>query len=71
MLGVPYALTLSAALAQDDILAAICNRNAALAFNAFMGDSLMCGVTLKDGKALYQTMLQSTKAYLDGWSLEL
>jgi len=70
MRGTAYALTMPAALAQDDILAAIREKNASLAFGAFMGDALMCGVTLKDGKALYKTMLENTKEYLQGWKLE-
>lgn len=71
MQGTAYALTLPAALAQDDILEAIRHADAALAFRAFAGDSLMCGVSLKDAKALYRTMLENTKAYLPGWNLEV
>ena len=71
MQGAAYALTLPAALAQDDILSAIQNKDAALAMRAFAGDALMCGVTLKDAKALYRTMLQNTQAYLQGWNLEI
>ncbi|MBN1777212.1 MAG: alpha-glucosidase/alpha-galactosidase [Clostridiales bacterium] len=71
MSGTAYALTLPAALAQGDILDAVKHKNASLTFRAFMGDALMCGVTLNDGKALYNTMLENTKAYLQGWNLDL
>ncbi len=71
MQGAAYALTLPAALAQDDILDAIKHRNAALALRAFAADSLMIGVTLQNAKTLYRTMLENTKAYLPEWKLEV
>jgi galacturan 1,4-alpha-galacturonidase len=70
MRGAAYTLTLPAALAQDDILDAIKHRDAVLAFRAFAADPLMVSVTLADAKELYQTMLNNTKAYLQGWKLE-
>jgi alpha-galactosidase len=71
MRGAAYALTLPVALAQDEILDAVKNRNASLAFRAFAGDPLMSGVSLGDARALYRTMLENTKAYLEGWNLEV
>jgi len=71
MQGVPYALTMPAALAQDDILDAIKNRNAKLAFSAFACDPLMIGVKLGDARTLYKTMLENTKAYLQDWDLNV
>ena len=71
MEGVAYALTLPAALAQDDILNAIRRRDASQAFRAFMGDALMAGVSLNDGKTLYRSMLDNTKLYLQGWTLNI
>ncbi len=70
MQGVAYALTMPAALAQDDILAAIKHRDASLAFHVFAGDPLMESVSLADAKTLYQTMLENTKAYLPGWTVK-
>lgn len=71
MCGIAYALTLPAALAQGDILQAVRSRKASRAFRAFAGDALMCGVSLRDAKALYAAMLDNTRAYLQGWDLEL
>ena len=71
MCGQAYAMTLPAALAQDDILAAIKQKKASLAFRAFAGDPLMIGVKLADAQTLYQTMLENTKAYLQGWDLDI
>ena len=71
MRGAAYAMTMPAALAQDDILSAIRHRNASLAFRAFAGDALMVGVTLSDARTLYKTMLESTKDYLQGWTLDV
>ena len=69
MRGMAYALTMPAALAQDDILCAIQHRDASIALRALAGDPLMVGVTFEDAKALYRTMLDNTKAYLEGWNL--
>ncbi len=69
MTGPAYALTLPAALAQDELLEAIRHRDASMAFRAFAGDPLMCGVSFKDAQTLYRTMLENTKAYLQGWNL--
>ena len=71
MSGIAYALTLPAALAQDDILQAVKHKDASRAFRAFAGDALLCGVSLPDAKSLYQTMLQNTKTYLEGWNLDV
>lgn len=71
MRGAAYALTLPAALAQDDILDAIKHRDASLTLRAFAADALMIGVTLHDAKALYRSMLDNTKAYLQGWKLDV
>lgn len=71
MAGPAFALTVPAAMAQEDILAAIRARDASLAMAAFAGDPLMCTVSLKDARSLYKTMLENTKAYLPGWKLEV
>ena len=71
MQGAAYALTMPAALAQDDILDAIKYRDASLALRAFAADSLMVGVTLTDAKTLYRIMLENTKAYLPDWKLDV
>ncbi len=69
--GAAHALTMPAVTAQGDILHAIKRRNASLAFRAFAADPLLYGLALTDIRSLYHTMLQNTKAYLDGWNLEL
>jgi galacturan 1,4-alpha-galacturonidase len=71
MSGAAYALTMPAALAQDDILNAVKHRNASLAFRAFAGDPLMNVVSLGDARSLYHAMLHNTKAYLQGWDLNV
>ncbi len=71
MQGTAFALTLAPVLAQDAILDAIKHKDVSLAFGAFLGDALMNGVSLPDARALYRTMLQNTKAYLEGWNLEV
>lgn len=71
MQGTAYAMTLPPVLAQGDILDAIRNRDAKLAFQAFAGDPLMTGVTLQDARTLYKTMLENTKAYLQDWNLDV
>ncbi len=71
MEGVAYALTMPAALAQDDILKAVNHKKAALAFRAFAADPLLYGISLPDARALYRTMLQNTQGYLEGWDLEV
>ncbi|HPJ02624.1 MAG TPA: alpha-glucosidase/alpha-galactosidase [Candidatus Limiplasma sp.] len=71
MQGAAYALTLPAALAQDDILCAVKSKDASAALRAFAGDPLMVGVTLHDAKLLYRKMLNNTKVYLPGWKLDI
>ncbi|HPF88524.1 MAG TPA: alpha-glucosidase/alpha-galactosidase [Candidatus Limiplasma sp.] len=71
MQGTAYTLTLPPALAQGDILSAIKHRNASLALRAFTDDALMNGVSYGDTRALYKTMLNNTKAYLEGWDLDV
>lgn len=65
-----WALTAPAVAAQGEILCAIKNRDASLAFGAFAGDPLMCAVSLPDARRLYRTMLENTQAYLQGWKLD-
>ena len=69
--GVAHALTMPAVVAQGDILTAIRQRNASLAFRAFAGDPLLYGLPLTEIRSLYRQMLLNTKAYLEGWNLEL
>lgn len=50
------------------ILKAALNRDADLAFTAFINDPLMTA-SVKDAKKLFAGMLENTKAYLPGWKL--
>jgi alpha-galactosidase/6-phospho-beta-glucosidase family protein len=51
------------------ILTAALNKDANLAFQAFLNDPLMTA-GFDDAKTLFSTMLENTKEYLPGWSME-
>jgi len=52
---------------QETILKATLAKDKKLAFTAFVNDSLVVNILLKDAKALFNEMFDNTKEYLKGW----
>lgn len=67
--GAVAQLVLNTSLRQENLYRAVASRDVAQAYNCFVAEPLVSGLTLSQSEQLFSEMVAGTKAYLRDWKL--